>query len=211
MDGAGDGIDLVEHAVDAEPDAQIALGGLDVHVRRAVLDGLLDQRVDVAHDGRVVLGRVERLHEGCVRGSERGGDVVEVGLGALEAVEGLHQLVAGDHDRTDLHARRSARVVECKHVAGVDDRDVQLAVLDRDAEHAVAAGQRERDLGGSDRVDRVLGQIDGFEPVRLGERLGEFDLGDDSRVEQDVPQVAAGLGGFLRGRVEYGCRDATGA
>ena len=39
----GHGVDLVQHAVDAEAHPQVVLGRLEVQVGRAVLDGLLDQ------------------------------------------------------------------------------------------------------------------------------------------------------------------------
>jgi hypothetical protein len=46
--------DLVQHAVDAEADAQVVLGRLDVDVRRAVLDRLGDEQVDELDDRRVL-------------------------------------------------------------------------------------------------------------------------------------------------------------
>ena len=46
--------DLVQHAVDAEPDPQVVLGRLDVDVGRAVLDRLGDEQVDELDDRRVL-------------------------------------------------------------------------------------------------------------------------------------------------------------
>ena len=51
---------LVQHAVDAEPDGELMLAGLDVDVARTVVDGLRDQEVDEAHDGRVGILLLER-------------------------------------------------------------------------------------------------------------------------------------------------------
>ena len=44
----------MEHAVDAEPDAQVVLGRLDVDVGRAVADRLRDEQVDELDDRRVL-------------------------------------------------------------------------------------------------------------------------------------------------------------
>ena len=49
-----------EHAVDAEQHPRVALLGVDVDVRGALLDGLGDDRVHELDDGRVAVGLVER-------------------------------------------------------------------------------------------------------------------------------------------------------
>ena len=46
--------DLVQHAVDAEPDPQVVLGRLEVDVGGAVLDRLGDEQVDELDDRRVL-------------------------------------------------------------------------------------------------------------------------------------------------------------
>ena len=54
LDRLGRAHDLVQHAVDAEAHPQVVLGRLEVDVRRAVLDRLRDQQVDVLDDRRVL-------------------------------------------------------------------------------------------------------------------------------------------------------------
>ena len=51
-DRAGLAHALVEHAVDAEPDAQVVLGRLDVDVRRPLLHRLEDHEVHELDDRR---------------------------------------------------------------------------------------------------------------------------------------------------------------
>jgi hypothetical protein len=50
---------LDEHAVDAVADAELLLVGLDVDVARALLDGVEQDRVAEADDGRVLRGLLE--------------------------------------------------------------------------------------------------------------------------------------------------------
>ena len=47
-------VDLVQHAVDAEAHDALLAARLDVDVARALLEGVLPQPVDHAHDVRVV-------------------------------------------------------------------------------------------------------------------------------------------------------------
>ncbi len=54
LDAARRAHHLVEHAVDAEPDAQVGLVRLDVDVARAVADGLVHEQVDELDDRRVL-------------------------------------------------------------------------------------------------------------------------------------------------------------
>ena len=77
--------DVVEDAVDAEADRQVALERLDVDVAGAVLDRLEEQRVDQPDDRRLVVG-VEQV----ARLLEVGGHQVEALL-----VEAVHQVRGG--------------------------------------------------------------------------------------------------------------------
>ena len=88
------------------------LGRFEVQVRRAVLDRLLDQRVHVPDDRRVVARRAELGKSPRLLGLERRGDVAEVAVLALEPIDELAQLAARRDDRDDVHPGRRADVVE---------------------------------------------------------------------------------------------------
>ncbi len=93
--------DLVQHAVDAEPDPQVPLGRLDVDVGGAVLDRLGDEQVDELDD-RGVLD--DLLDAGEVVVSRRPTsiaqrEVVELGLAAVVAVDRGEHVGLGRDDR----------------------------------------------------------------------------------------------------------------
>ena len=191
LHGAGDGVDLVQNAVDSVAHPQVSSRGLDVQVGGAVVDRLLDQRVHIPDDRGIFLNGVEAVQGRRVVAAEARRDVVEVVLGALEPVDRLVELVPRHHDRAYLKARGRADVVDGEYVAGVCHRDDDLVVVDGDAEHPVATRHRDRDLGGGREVDRVAHDVDALEPVRLGKRVGELDLGDHPLIDQDVTQQPA--------------------
>ena len=123
-------IDLVQHAVDAEPHPQVVLGRLEVDVGGAVLDRLRDQQVDVPDDRRVVDDRRQvATTAGLVLGAQVVGHVAEVAVLALQPVDDPAQLAAGDHHRPDGHAGGGADVVQRHHVARVGDADDELVVV----------------------------------------------------------------------------------
>ncbi len=196
-------VDLVQHAVDAVAHPHVALGRLEVQVGGPVLDRLLDQRVGVAHDRRVLAHRGEAGQARDVLDSQAGGDVVEVVVRALEAVDRLVQLVAGHDYRPDEQSGRGADVVDREDVARVGQRDHDLVVVDGDAEHPMPAGERHGDLRRRGEVDRVADEVDALETVGLGQCLGELDFGDDALVDQDVTQRPSGFVGRADGLVEY--------
>ena len=106
----GERIDLVQHAVDAVADPQVVLGRLDVDVGRAVLDRLGDQQVDEPDDRGVLdrprsAGQVVLVVALVVR--HRGGEVVQLAVGAAEPVDRAQQVVAGRDDGP----RRPCRVI----------------------------------------------------------------------------------------------------
>ncbi len=153
--------------------------------------------VDVPHDRRLVADRAQVGHRRGGLGPQALGDLAEVVLLALEPVDDLAQLAAGDHDRPHDQAGGRADVVQRHDVTGVGDADGDLVVGEGDAEHAVPQHERHRDLGDRRRVDRVADQVDGADAVRVGRRLGQLRLGHDVVVDQNGPERAAGALGLL--------------
>ena len=88
----------MEHAVDAVTDPDVALLGLDVDVRRAVVHGLRDEQVHELHDRRFVDRLLERGDVVGFRlfGRGRCGEVADLGVDTRDALDRL----------TDIGARR---------------------------------------------------------------------------------------------------------
>ena len=78
----------------------------------------------------------------------------------------------------------------------------------RDAEHAVAQDERQRDRGRGRGIDREADQVDAADAVDVAGGLGQLDLGDDAVVDQDVADRAAGALGLVGGALQ---RDRVGA
>ena len=95
--------DLVQHAVDAEPDPQVVLGRLDVDVGRAVLHRLGDQQVDELDDRRVLDDLVDaaRGRSSSACSSAAACDHrVDVGVEAVEAVDRVDDLATRSRRRS---------------------------------------------------------------------------------------------------------------
>ncbi len=127
--------------VDPVAHAQLAVVRVEVHVGRARLDRVGDDR---AHelDGRGVVGggfeRVRDLLVGIRLDLEV---VVEVGLEVVDASQQDVEVLARDDDRLDAHVGEHREVVEREHIRRIGHRDEQdlVAVADR---HGVQAPQR---------------------------------------------------------------------
>ena len=65
----------MQRTIDAEPDADPGLLGLDVDVARTLADGIGDDEIQQADDGRILLGRVQVVSQilGVRRGDRRSG------------------------------------------------------------------------------------------------------------------------------------------
>ncbi|MFG2040976.1 hypothetical protein [Dactylosporangium sp. NPDC048998] len=79
----------MQHAVDPVAHAHVVLAGLEVQVGGAVDDGLLEQRVDVPDDRRVLAHGREVGHGRCRLRAQALGDLAEVVLLALQPVDDL--------------------------------------------------------------------------------------------------------------------------
>ena len=122
--------DLVEHAVDAEPDAEVVGARLDVDVRGALLEGLAQDQVDVLDDRgvldhRVQVGELGDLGLVAGRGLRRGGLGGERRLAvvAVHARQVLGDLARAADDDVQVVAEQRAQVVDGEHVRRVRHAD----------------------------------------------------------------------------------------
>jgi len=158
--------DVVQQAVDAEAHRHLALEGLDVDVRRAVLDGLEEQRVDQPDDRRLVVGveQIVRLLELVRDRVELAGlDVAHHRLGgAARAVVGevdrLEDRRGGDHDRVHAASVERAQIIHHLRRARIGDRDAQGVAVLVERQAGEALGVLDRQARDQRRID--LAQID---------------------------------------------------
>ena len=166
--------DVVQDAVDAEPDAELLLVRLDVNVARALLNRRHEHQVDEADDRRLAALALERghvdlfelfeqldvvVHDGRGRFLERLGDQLER-RGAREArllrrrLFGFFRLLLGRLLR-HLGGGRRRRVVALDGVGdGRFRRDHRLHVVARH-ELDVVHGEHVRGIGDGDREGRA--------------------------------------------------------
>ena len=197
----------MEHAVDPEPDPHVALPGLDVHVRRALGDGLGHDRVDELDDGRVL----ERGFEvvlltfaplGCL-----GRQLFDVGIQAGELRDrGFDVCRGGDH-RLHVAAGDRPDVVERVDVRGIGHRDQQLPVAIADGQRPVPPREGFGEQRGGGRIDLRVGQVDELEADLFGERADEVGLPDHAEVDQHPAESFGCLLMLLEGSVELLRRD----
>ena len=155
----------MQHTVDAVAHAKVVLGGLEVDVGRAVLDGLRDEQVDVPDDWGV-LGDLPNLREvlfllPCV---ELGGEVVELLTRAVIPVDGGHDVVARRDDRLDVDVAPLTRdlldVIDGEHIRGVGHGHDELAVVEADRDRGVPAGHVAGHPSQGGAIHRLLAEVD---------------------------------------------------
>ncbi len=139
-----------------------------------------------------------------------GGDLrhlVDLGVEAVEAVDGLRELRTGGDDDRDLGAGHRPHVVDGQDVAGVGhgDHETVLGPGDREGEEAAGHGLGEERHGAP--VDRVLGQVDELEAELAGQGPHEDGFGDGAVLHQQLPDGQTPLGLGFQGRVELGLGD----
>ena len=136
-----------------------------------------------------------------VVGGRRHRQVVELAVGAVEAVDRADDVGPRRDDRLDLGAGERADVVDREDVRRVGHRDDELAVLEADRQRRVAAANRlghERDRRA---VDRELGEVDESKADLGGERRDELGLGQHALVDEHAAEAAtAALVLLVRGR-----------
>ena len=136
-------LDVVQHAVDAVADLQLVLERLDVDVRRALLDGAVDEHVHQPDDRRLA-GEVAQVVDVLfVVGEE-----LEIAVAvlprtvlpvaravAVRRLEPLQHVALARQARVDVEPRRHLEPLQRVLVAGIGHRDRQRAVLLRERQH----------------------------------------------------------------------------
>ncbi len=194
----------MEHAVDAEPDAQVVLGRLDVNVGSAVLRRLRDEHVDELDDRRVLddIGDVPEIGVVVLFVRGRLHDRVDIAVDAEEVLDRLHDLRGRGDDHLHFGFRHRLDVVDREDVRRVGHRDDELAVFPRDRDRLVSPRDRLCDERRDRGVDDAVRQVDELEPDLVRERTDELGLGDDALLDQQAPEGLARLVLLGRSRVE---------
>ncbi len=210
--------DLMEHAVDAEPDAEIVGARLDVDVRGAFLEGLAEDQVDVLDDRgvldhRVKIGDLGDLGLVSGRGLRRSGLGCEGRLAvvAVHARQVLGYLAcAADHDMNVVPEQR-AQVVNGEHVRGVCHADHRCVTAVGEREHPVATGKRLGNQLCRLRVERFVVEVDELH-ARLGSRrTDQVLLGDEAELAQDVAERPPRCRPLAQGGFHLLAGDLSGA
>ena len=184
VDDLRDHVDVVQHAVDAQPhQRQVALG-LEVDVRGALLEGVAQDVVERLHHRRrrgVEVGRglgqellVPEVHGRDAALAELLLGVLQARLQVVEALVDRLDVAARRHHAVHLEAGDALHVLERERGERVVDRDRDPAAVLRDRHHAVAARERARDRL-RDHVEVEVERVD----LHVGEPgVGRQRLGD---------------------------------
>ena len=211
--GVGLGLHM-QHAVDAEANAQVALLRLDVDVRRPGSQRLLEHRRQQSHHG-CVFGRdnahAQQVADFVLDGidvvgqlTRQAGDLVTA---AVDPVERGQQLALGHHRQVDLAPGQPGQLVVGVDVGRVGHRHPQrpagaCAVLDR--QRAQAPGMHLGQQCGH-LAPQVAGrQVDERRPKLASDRLGDLHLGHPLPVDKNAAELAATLFLLDQGLIKLG-------
>ena len=199
----------MEHAVHAEPDADVPLGRLDVDVGGTVAHRLRHDRLHELDDRRFLERRLQLLVVALelFGGLRRKGFDLSVHAGEL--LDRLLDVGGGRDHRLDVAVRDRADVVQRVDVRGVRHRDQELAVAFPDRDRAVPARERVRQQHRGRRIDVIVGQVDEFQPDLLGQGADQVRLLDQPEVDQDTAEGLRGLAMLLERLLQLRSSDET--
>ena len=190
---AGDARGRGHDPVDAVAHLQVAVVGIEVHVGRALLDRLRDERAHELRGRPVVGGRLQRRRRLELLGLGLGVlGVDELLLELAEAQQQHLEVVARDDDRLDAQVGQHRQVVEREDVRRIRHRDDQrLVVAEADRDRLQAAQRR---LGhelhrGDVGVQLVEAHV--LQPEALGDGQRQLIGVDQAAFDQQVLHRAA--------------------
>ncbi len=200
--------DLAQDAVDADPDAERRLVGLEVEVRGSLAHRLIHQRVHEADD-RAVLFRTRRHLRRNLAERLLARELIQPGTRRVQPLDGFLDLRFGRDDDVDLEPRRLLHLVERDHVErighgdrqrGADLEERKDGVLPRDA-----FGQEPHDLG----LEHVGREVHAGDPELLLVVVEDRGLGREIQPEEDLAQRGAGAPLLLERAREPLAREVT--
>jgi hypothetical protein len=195
VDDAGDHVDVVEHAVDPEPDeGQLPLG-LEVDVGGPLLEGVGENLVEgLDHGGgrgvEVGVGLGEKLLVGDVDGGDAALRelllrVLEARLEVVEALVDALDVAARRHHAIHVEAGDALDVLVGEGREGIVDGDGEAVAGLADRDHAMASGER----AGNRLRDHVEVEVEGVDldvgqPRFVGHGLGDLHLVHDAELDE---------------------------
>jgi hypothetical protein len=207
----GNRLDVVEDPVDAKAHHALVLAGLEVDVRRTLVERVVEQVVDrgdhvlVAGAGELLVGaQLHQLHQRAVRRrrAERLLGASHAGAEAVDAIDDGEDVALRGHHELEGPLDQALEALAQRAVVGVGDRQPQGAAGLDQGQHHVTAGEGPRQRAG-DQAAIHLERVD----LQVGESRGRRDgLGDTVLVEG--PARLPGVGG-VRGGHQLGRRGVV--
>src|SRR5829696_2714679 len=194
----GDGHYLPEYAVNPEADRQLARLGLDVDVRGAVPDRVLQHRGNQADYGPLVRAGLDPEVQLVFFVGTLGGGIFEYLVDLLARREDLGlrgaDLILARDDRCDLVPGDDPQVLQRIQVAGVAHRDDEVTVgVYPQGESAVLAQHPLGHEVHNVAVHVPLGELHVVQTEPLGLSLRQVGAGDEPKREQQLAQVLLGV------------------
>ena len=178
--------DFVEHSINSVANAKVLLVGLDMNIRRGLLDGVGENQVDEFDDRGVF--RIFRQTLGVFfffTGNKVDAIIIEachhvvedvfLGLGVV-GLDRFSDRVFRRDDRLNVVAGKKLNIVEGEDVRRIRSREDQGRPRAIDRDDAVLVGDVFRDQREHFRLDLKILEVDGRHAVLFGDELREFVL-----------------------------------
>ena len=199
--------DRLQHAVNAEADAEFFFVGLDVNVAGATLHGVGEHQVHQFDDGSFV-GRffqfpeVELLLFGlhldvgavtCL--VHRLHDLLELFFfrSAVGLVDSLENRAFRGHDRLNVEAGHELDIVHGKDVGGIDHGDGERSADAAERQNLIAFGGFERNQLDDGGIDFKIRKIDGGNAILAREKVGDILVGEETQLHQSRREAGVRL------------------
>ncbi len=194
---------FLENAIDAVTDPKPRFHGLNQQIRGPQVDGVGQESVGQAHDGKFLRQAEQligvRFLPGLYLDHLEGGragflDDFLQGVIYVTAVIGLDrilEIMRGGQEQVDLQVGRRRQGVQGEHVQRIRHRHRQRAAHAGDGHHLMLSSDLRRDDALQGRVHLDAAQADGGDPQSLAQRREERDLVDIAALNEDGLEAAA--------------------